>query len=164
MSLTQAQLAALKTELQTDPRGYGYSAASRNDGAMSDKLKLVRDGTNIGPAITIREESVFAKSLVEAIDVVDYTALPASPSNAQLSNERRFLSWLACVTTRDNIRLLNDDGSDNTVIKNFKAMFAAGTGTMTRLTALASRNGNRAEELFGRGVVVTIEEVGKALN
>ena len=31
MPLTTAQLATLKTELQTDPRGYGYNSAARND-------------------------------------------------------------------------------------------------------------------------------------
>ena len=45
------------------------------------------------------------------------------------------------------------------VIANFQVMFPAGSGTRARLIALASRNGSRAEQLFGVGVQITHADV-----
>lgn len=47
MPLTPAQLPALKTELTTDPRGYGYAAdiTVGNVEALTRKLNLTRDGS-----------------------------------------------------------------------------------------------------------------------
>jgi hypothetical protein len=43
-------------------------------------------------------------------------------------------------------------------------MFPAGSGTRNRLTALATRSGSRAEQLFGRRVSVSHGDVATALN
>lgn len=163
MPLTTAQLAQMRTELTTDPNGYDYNAAGRNDSDMAAKINAVRDGTN-GAAIPVRRADVAVADVYAAVSVADYTALPGTPTAAQLSAERRYLAWFSGLAAMGRIRLLNDDGSDTPVVANFKAMFAAGTGTLTRLAALASRSGSRAEQLFGSGVVVTIDDVGRALN
>lgn len=163
--LTGAQLTQLKTELATDPRAYGYTAllTTQNWNAVRDLLNLTRTGVNGGPAITIRRTDIGAADVYAAIDVADYTALPGNPNATQLSTERRFLAWLSGIAALSApIRLVDDAGADTPVIKNFRAMFAGGTGTLTRLTALASRNGSRAEELFGRDVLVSDGEVEQA--
>lgn len=155
----------LATEINTDPRAYGYAAhvLIGNDQAVADLLNLVRTGSNGGPAITIRRVDVGSQEICEAIRVPDYTALPANPNASQLSQERRFLSWMEALVNAPRVRLLNDDGSDTPVMANFADMFGAATGTRQRLVALASRNGSRAEELFGRGTVMTAADVAKAL-
>ena len=49
MSLTAAQIATLKTELQTDPSQLGYNAAARNDTAMANEINFPRDGATACP-------------------------------------------------------------------------------------------------------------------
>lgn len=150
---------AFKTELQTDPQALGYAASrtAGDDVTLAGIVNLARAG------ITIRRSDIQPLELASAIDVVDYTSIGASPTAAQLSTERRFLAWLTAVFALPVLRLVNDDGSDTLIIKNFKAMFAAGTPTLTRLSALSVRNGSRAEQLFGAGTVVSSADVAKAL-
>src|SRR5690242_9699909 len=108
--LTAAQIATLKTELQTDPRGYGYNAAARNDTDMASRINAVRDGSNppaspsvnlgtgglgeqANGSIYVRQLNVTGGSIFAVTVVADYTALPTNPSATQLSTERRYLSW-----------------------------------------------------------------------
>lgn len=156
MPLTPAQITALGTELTTDPRGYGYAAAT-SDAAKADLVNLRR------AAIRLRRADIASREIIEAVEVGDYTALPGSPTAAQLSTERRYLAWFQALASIPVVRLLNPDGTDGPAIVNLKAMFGAGTGTRTRLAALAERDGSRAEELFGAGIVVTHLEVAAAL-
>ena len=175
MPLTPSQLTTLKTEFTTDPRGYGYSTlwASGQDNALADVIDTVRDGTNppanptggtpAGNAdghIDIKRDDVAGSEVVLAIDLADIPSLPTNPNNSQLSSERRslaYLQMLACMT--DPIKLLNDDGSNTPVISNVAGIFTAGSATLTRLNALRFRFGSRAEELFGKGVSVTADDV-----
>jgi hypothetical protein len=167
--------ASLRTELTADPRGYGYAAplAVPNDQAAADLLNAVRDGTNPGAtptaaggqangAIPVRRSDVESKAIWEAINVADMAALPANPSNAQLSNERRQLAWLSGLPNIPQIRLLDDAGNDTPVVANLRAAFAAGSPTIARLVALATRSGSRAEELWGAGFAVTAYQVSQA--
>jgi hypothetical protein len=158
---------ALKTELQADPVTYGYAAllTAGNHTGICALINKLRDGTDGKPAISIKRSDVSASEVMNAIDVADYAALPTTPTNAQLSTERRFLSWLGCVcgVPDGRIRLVNDDNTDAPAVKNFKAMFAAGTGTLTRLSALSSRTGSRAEVLGGPGTVVREPDIALAL-
>jgi hypothetical protein len=155
---------ALKAELETDPVGYGYAPFynAGDNGALADMLNLVRDGTNGGPAISIRKSDVIGKEIWESIAIADFPALPANPNNSQLSTERRSLSWLEGLANYDTIRLLYDDGSNTPVIENLQGIFPAGTGTRNRLIALATRNGSRAEQLFGANTRLTNEDIAKA--
>lgn len=158
----------LKTELTTNPNGYTgiggqtltqlYNAGA--DQACADVLNEIR------AAISIKRADVSSADCVSSIRVTDYTALPANPSNGQLSTERRFLSWLECISglVEGRIRLLNDDGSDTPAIANFKDMFQVGTGTLTRLLALATRSGSRAEQLFGADTRLTATDIVQARN
>ena len=161
MPLTSQQLQTLKTELTTDPRGYGYAAliTAKNWNGLRDAVNLPRPA----PVPAIRRTDIEVADIYAAIAVADYTALPGNPTAAQLSTERRFLAWLSGLSALKTVRLLNDDGTDTQVVVNFRAMFAAGTGTINRLVALANRLGTRSEELFGRDVFVTDGEVETAL-
>jgi hypothetical protein len=161
----------LKQELQADQAGLGYAPlfASGQDRLIADILNFIRDGATpcpvnniVGAAITVRRIDISVSELYAAIDVADYPALPVNPTAAQLSSERRFLAWLSGLTALAVVRLLNDDGSDTPVVKNLRAMFAQATPTFQRLAALASRNGSRAEQLFGPRTIVTSDDVAAA--
>lgn len=150
--------AELNTELTTDPTTLGYATprAAGNDQALTDALNLVR------AAITIRRANIPVKDIWEAITVADMTALPGTPNATQLSTERRQLAWLSGLPAIGSVRLQNADGSDTSIMTNLAAIFPA-SGTRTRLLALASRTGSRAEQLFGVDTVVTTTDVARAL-
>jgi hypothetical protein len=158
-------ISGLTSELLNDPVGYGYSNFIQNgdDAGLAFQLNLVRTGSNGGPQIIVKRSDISKSDVWHAIDVGDYTALPANPNNTQLSQERRFLSWMEGLANIDRVQLLNNDGSDTQVFKNFNAMFPSGTGTRDRLLNLATRNGSRSEQLFGTNSFVTILNIAQAL-
>jgi hypothetical protein len=160
--------AALKAECLTDPTGLGLPAlVATADGGTSTggtraadvaaALNLVR------ASIQVKRSDIAPSEICNAINVADYTALPGTPTAAQLSTERRYLAWLTGLMSVPTVRLQNDDGTDAPAVTNLKAMFAGGTGTLTRLQALQTRTGSRVEQLFGAGAVVSWQDVAHAL-
>jgi hypothetical protein len=151
--------ATLKTELQTDPRGYGYAEhlTTGNDAALAGMLNTVRDGTN-GTAITIRRPTVGRFEILDAIDVRDFPATPGQVNNATLA-----ASWFESITQADTVRLANPDGSKTQTRKNIDRLVGDTNGSQTRLDAVAIKNGSRAEELFGALVTVSSDDIAKAL-
>mgnify|MGYP000476295844 CR=1 FL=1 len=154
MPLTTAQLQTLKTELNSDPRSYGYAAdiLSGYVGGLRDKLNLARAG------ITIRRPDCDPAEILEAIDIRDFAASPAGVTNNQFT-----ASWFESITQFARVRLANTDGTKTQVRKNIDRMVNDAQGSQTRLDAVAVRTGTRAEELFGAGVVVTNDDVTNAL-
>jgi hypothetical protein len=160
--------AALKAEITTDPTALGLpalvataeggtSAAGTRDADVAALLNLPR------ASIQVKRSDIAPREICNAINVADYTALPATPTNAQLSTERRYLAWMTGLMAVPSVRLQNDDGTDAPAVTNLKAMFAAGTGTLTRLQALQTRNGSRVEQLFGVGTFAALADVSLAL-
>jgi hypothetical protein len=150
MSLTTTQLAALTNEINTDPRAYGYSSlkATGNDQGLADALNLARDGTNIGPVISVNRGSISTQELVEA---VVRSEMPASQADRD---------WLIMVSSGVRVRV--DTGS--TARAGLLGIFGVATTTRTNLTNVASKSpASRAEELFGVNVVVTPTDVAASL-
>lgn len=139
--------ATLKTELTTDPRAYGYAPLynSGNDQGLADLLNTVRDGTN-GTAISLNRGTISTQELVEAI------VQSEMPTNASQRD------WLLMVCSGARVRV--DTGS--TARSGLLAIFAAGSTTRANLTAASSRNGSRAEELFGLNTFVTADDIARA--
>jgi hypothetical protein len=150
MSLTATQLSALATEINTDPRAYGYAAlkAAGNDQGLADALNLARDGTNGGPLISVNRGTISTQELVEA---VVRSEMPASQSDRD---------WLIMVSSGVRVRV--DTGS--TARAGLLAIFAAGTTTRTNLTTVSSKSpASRAEELFGINIIVTPTDIAASL-
>jgi hypothetical protein len=157
MNLTTAQLQTLKTELQTDPRAYGYAPHlppnPANWNGPAALLNLVRDGTNGGPAIVIRRTDTTPLEILEAIDIRDFPASPAQVNSIPLAQ-----SWLESITQFPTVRLFNDDDSATRVKTNLDRLLGNANGSQTRLNATpgpGKRHGSRGEELFGRGADIT---------
>lgn len=158
MAVTSAQLLA---ELQTDPAGLGYAPliVAGQDWALADVLNWVRDGTTpcpvnniIGAAITVRRNDVSSSDLVSAIDVNDFR------TNLNLLT----MAWLTGVFSVGRVQLLNPDGTDTPVMANLRKLLNTGAASLTRLQQVASRFGSRAEQLFGPGARVTIDDIARA--
>lgn len=125
--------ATLKTELTTDPNGYGYVTTPITEAVgeyNARKLNEVRAG------ISVNRTVIPAHEVIEAIVAADWTAL----SQAE----------------KDRISLVISAGDINVQGTNTRAAFlqafGAGTTTRSNLVALQTRPGSRAEQLFGQSV------------
>lgn len=132
---------ALRTEIQTDPNGYGYAVhvTSGADSLVADLLNQVR------AAIAIERETIPAYEVFEAIVPSEWTALTAT--NRTLIGQ--ILSMGEIKVKGTNTRAA------------FLAAFGVGTTTRSNLAALQARQGSRAEQLFGQSV--TADDVARAL-
>lgn len=134
-------LAALKTELQTDPStlGYGPFLAVGNTGALADLLNQVRGG------ISVFRSSIATWEIVANTVKSEYDALTAG--------DKQLYQILVSTGTIN--------ATDSRIRAMFAAIFGAGTTTRANLTAMASRTGSRAEQLFGEAV--SHQDVARAL-
>ena len=141
MPFTTAQLTA---EIQNDPAGLGYAAffdAADEDQQIAGLLNQVR-GT-----ISVFLPNVSPSAVAAALVKADWDALAAG-------DKQLFASLLAVQSfdlTSASLRLL------------FGALFPAGSTTRANLLAIASRNGSRAEQLWGTGTSVSLTAVAVAL-
>lgn len=138
---------ALKTEIQTDPKGYGYAVrVTANDWeGLATLLNTARAGE------PVRRKDIAPAEIFEVLDMADLPSLSGNPTATQLSAERKYLAWLSAIGNLRSIRLLNDDGSNTAALNNLQQIAPAGSGSRTRLMAIATRNGSRIETLFGVG-------------
>ena len=170
-----AQLQTLRTELQTDPQGYGYAAFL----AVSDWINLatimdfLRDGATpcpvnnvVGPVITtlangktVQNASLPTQQILGAIVPADVTA---SLTQVQLAIISGFLAT-------DSVQLANPDGTESNAGAWVKMLATAGSNSAKAIKALENRNGSRAEQilnLIGQqpGVVVSQFDLSAAIN
>lgn len=136
-------LEALATEIETDPTGIGYSSMTAVQ--VTDALNLSR------AAIIFPRPDVTPLEILEAINVQDFVA----------SGQQTILhgSWFESLTQYPSIRILKSDGTDTRVLTNIMRLLTNASASETRIRALASRTGSRAEQLWGMGTVVTVEQV-----
>lgn len=139
--------AALKIELLTDPNTYGYApyVAVGSCGELADILNLVRD------TIIVPLASVTPLAILEAIALADFLT----------DKTNLWAAWFECLCQYPTIRILKDNGSDTRVMTNINKLLVNGSASETRIRALASRKGSRAEQLFS--VAVTPSDVAQAL-
>jgi hypothetical protein len=145
MSLSNAQMLILKNELLTDPNNYGYAPliADTNNPALAEMINRPR------ATITMPRPDVTPLEILEAIKVTDFI------SNANAL----YASWFESLTQFASVRILKDNGTDTRVMTNLMSILVNGSASETRLRELAVRNGSRAEQLFGVGVSVSVQEV-----
>jgi hypothetical protein len=168
---------ALATELQSDPRGYGFralisiaeggvSAGSTNDEAVAVMLNVIRAGTaGTVPAsptadggaasgiISLKRPTVPRVELMNCIDSRDLKALPTVLEG----------SILESILQADSVTLLNDDGTNNVTRGNLNRFLSDANGSQTRLNAVSKLNSSRFAEKFGFGSIANNAQVGQAL-
>lgn len=136
--------AALKTEIDTDPRGLGL-VALRNAGSdqgIADALNLVRAGTDY----QISRTEVQGWELADALVRTDWTSLSAS--------DKQLFQIYA---SREIINI-----SASNIVAALVAMFGPATATRANLVMLGKRQGSRAEVLFGSQQSITATDVAVA--
>lgn len=138
---------ALATELANDPNSYGYAAllAAGNEAAVVDLLNLVRAG------ITVRRADITPREILEQIDNRD---VPTGAGN---------LAWFQGLMNQSLVSLKDEAGNDTRVAGNLGRILTNTNGSLTRLQAIGTRQGSRAEQLFGSGVTITNGDIARAL-
>jgi hypothetical protein len=139
---------ALKSEITTDPRGYGWAAKwnAGDDVGLAFDMNMPRTGSNGGPAISLNRGTISSQELVEAI------VQSEMPSNASQRD------WLIMVASGVRVRV----DTNSTARTGLLAIFGAATTTRANLTAASARAASRIEELFGLGAVVSADDIGLA--
>lgn len=136
--------AALTAEIQNDPTTLGYApfVAAGNDQAIADLLNTLRVG------ISVNRDTVTGNEFLAAVVLSDYTALVDADSKAWVKS----LASMATIDVKNaNIRAI------------VAGMFPGGSATRANLVALQTRQGSRAEQLFGAGNSVSIFDIARAL-
>ena len=135
-------IAALKAELLADPLGLGYAPmlAAGQDSTVADALNAVRQTIDIARGVIPSYE------IVNATTPTEWTALSSA-------EKQRYQT----LTGAGQV-----DSANANVRAAFQAMFAGGTATRTALTALLTRKGSRAEQLWGAGAYVDFMAVAEA--
>jgi hypothetical protein len=138
-------LAALKTEINTDPKTLGYATLlTQTNGPEAVAAKLNEIGAS---AETLFKAYVPIEDVVACIVRADYDALGAVP--------KAFLNDVLLV----GARLKSGDAN---LRASVVGVFGVST-TKTNLTNLASRSCTRAEALWGEGASVSPTQVADAL-
>lgn len=138
-------LTELRTEIQTDPNGYGY-AALMSIGDLAGTAALINKPR---ATIPIPRPDVTPLEILEAINVTDFV------SNAN----SLYATWFGALMDYPQIRILKPNGTDTRVMSNILKLLANGSQSETRIRNLASRPGSRAEQLWGEGAVVTVQDL-----
>lgn len=143
-------LAALATEINSDPLALGYAALL----SRTDKYQAIADriNTNPEPVTAAVQESIWKRN-VPAAELM----------GAMLGTDIGALSQAARDTLGILFGLANVNTGDAGVRALFAAIFPAGSTSVTQLTARASRTASRAEALWGEGVVINQTQVATAL-
>lgn len=147
-------LAALASEIQTDPTAQGYAALV----SAGNRLGIANKLNAINAVNQVKRVDIRASEILEAIDVADVI----TSANAVA------VSWFESATQQATLRLTADDGQDTRILKNIKSLFlangAAGANPQTRarLNAIALRDGSRAELLWGAGIKITDQHIADA--
>jgi len=152
----------IRSELQADPAGLGYSAhvAARQDSQLAAMLnaKAFR-----GP-VPIRELSSYCirTGVIGAVEAVAY-----EPTSETIPLALKALCHTVLTLIRDDYRLETVDVDDPGFGPACDGLVAAGlmtTQNKADIMALADGRSSRAEVLWGAGVGVSVDQVSDALN
>lgn len=155
LALSAAELAQLKTYINTDPHTYGFAplVAAQDYSGIADQLNAVRNGTDGEAAINISRADIDPLELFQAIDVRDFGGSPGVLGGA----------WFTSLMRLTRIPLLDASGNANLIKLNLDRYIGNAQGSQTRVDAVARRFGSRGEQLFGPGTIVTPTNVRDAL-
>lgn len=125
-------IGALRTEIQTDPKGfYGSAIVEYDITKIFGAINLVRSGASYA----VNRGKVLASDIFALIKGNDYETLTAAERDELLG-----------VLAMDAL-----DAGNATTVAIFQRIFA-GTSTLTTLAAYRDREGSRAEVLFSESV------------
>lgn len=157
--------ATLKAECQTNPNGYTFTDQQANttqtlvqwfaagaDAVCADILNKIRS------TIDIARSNVTPQEVIEAIAINQFAA------NITTIQSSWFESFIQLPTVQLLKVAANGTVSDTRVMNNLLLLLTNGSSSETRLRALATRKGSRAEQLFGEGIMLSASDITTARN
>lgn len=145
MAAVAFTLSALATELLADPASLGYSAAvaAGDDNAVFALINTSRAGGEYQQD----RDAVTPDQLFAVLDPTEFSLVTATG----LARLQTVLSLPLIDLAVSNIKAMMD------------AIFPLAGATQQALAVLQKRQGSRAEALFGRGFIVTVNHIGQAV-
>lgn len=139
-------LAALTTEINTDPASLNLATlvAAGNDSGVAAAL----NAAGAGAAFSIFRKAIAVRDVVANIASADFASLTA----LQLAKLQLLFAGSATL-----------DATDTNTRTIIVGVFSGMATTVSNLTALAKRQGSRAEVLWGDGTTISANQVSQAL-
>ena len=144
--LTAAQIASLKTELDTDPKAIGYAQQVGNDAVIAGMLNSLTAPGAETITLPVMTHDQFAALIAPAVMELGSSTAMQTKWNPMLTLAS---SAQNVGTTPQNMGLLN-------------ALVADGLMTAEQVTAGTTRIGSRAEVLYGAGTVIEWQDIARA--
>lgn len=143
--MTDFTISALRNELRNDPLslGYGPAIASGDQNTLFSLVNMIRRGG----AFQVDRDPVRPEVLFSEVTPEDFAAMTTTE-----------LARLQVLMVLPQIDLA--DGSTKTIVDS---LFANGAVTRQNVTILKQRDGSRAEVLWGKGIIVTVNQIDQAL-
>jgi len=138
-------LEGLRDELQLDPARIGYATAVAA-GDHNTVFTLINTAQS-GGAFLVDRDPVVPEKVFAEIDPTDFEGMTTTQ-----------LARLQVLMVLPNLDLA--DTSTRAIVDG---LFANGSVSRQNFTVLQKREGSRAEVLWGKGFVVTINQIGQAL-
>lgn len=142
MALTDAQIAILQTEINTDPQSLGY--AGKTNPEIADLLNTAGLSSE-----TVDVGIINGQELSMAVEISEYLSLSAPARDA----------WNTILSAGDG----QINVGDSRVVSQIGAIWGPATTTRANLLALKTRVCSRAEALFGSGIAVSMFDVAEAV-
>lgn len=140
-------MAALTTEVATDPKGLGYAGATGNSATIADLMNLSPEPIAAGSQEQIYRTRADTRDLMACIILAEFAALTQA--------------------NRDYLTMLFSQSQVNTGDANIRtqvaSVFGGATTSRANLIAAASKQASRAQALWGDGFSVTPQAVSEAL-
>lgn len=142
-------LSALRSELLSDPVGFGYSALlGPNDNGLADLLNSVVANVSHATTSTITVGTVFAVSMQQGVVASEYSSLQQNQRDMWHDIVAIAVPGLAISNTQIRLQMA--------------FVWSAGTTTRGNLSNLQARTCARSETLFGENQFVNATQVYQA--
>jgi hypothetical protein len=141
-------MAALMTEVNTDPKGLGYASQSGN----ADSIAVLMN-TSPEPIASASQEQIY-RSRVASSDLMAGIILSEFASLTQANRDYCTMLFSAA----------NVNTGDANIRTQMAGIFGGATTSRANLIAAAQKNASRAEALWGDGFRVTGQQVYLALH
>jgi 2-keto-3-deoxy-6-phosphogluconate aldolase len=140
-------IGALASEVQQDPAAIGYGSVVHADDCA--RVAAAINLTRAGGAFSVIAPSLAATAIQACLDPTEFATLSAT----QLSQLTVLLSGGVVNTSSPNVRA---------IALGIFSPSGSFPNTRAALTAVASRQGSRAEVLWGPGTVISAQQIAQA--
>lgn len=142
-------LVELRTECLTNPNNYSYTDPSAGTKTLTQWYQAGDDTIVAAILNQTRAGITIYRTDVAPDEVKEAVALGQLTTSATAAVSSLQAAWLSAFFSGSSVRLLTKAGGDTRVLTNLLAVLTNASASETRVRALGSRTGTRAEQLWG---------------